>query len=190
MGSHLIEVTTLGDLLLRAANKWPDNEVLVFPCERLTYAQLAQRAKEKARALQGMGVQPGDHVGILAPNLVEMVEVLFAIALSGAVAVLVNARYKTTELAYVIENADLKVLFTSNRIADYVSFVDLLYEALPGLETASDPLALDLDSAPLLRSVIMMEIPDRMAWFPGSISRRLPTNQTRKKCGAAAAKWR
>jgi len=157
MGSHLIEVTTLGDLLLRAANKWPDNEVLVFPCERLTYAQLAQRAKEKARALQGMGVQPGDHVGILAPNLVEVVEVLFAIALSGAVAVLVNARYKTTELAYVIENADLKVLFTTNRIADYVSFVDLLYEALPGLETASDPLALNLDSAPLLRSVIMME---------------------------------
>ena len=157
MGSHLIEVTTLGDLLLRAANKWPDNEVLVFPCKRLTYAQLAQRAKEKARALQGMGVQPGDHVGILAPNLVEMVEVLFAIALSGAVAVLVNARYKTTELAYVIENADLKVLFTTNRIADYVSFVELLYEALPGLETASDPLALDLDSAPLLRSVIMME---------------------------------
>jgi fatty-acyl-CoA synthase len=157
MGSHLIEVTTLGDLLLRAANKWPDNEVLVFPSERLTYAQLAQRAKEKARALQGMGVQPGDHVGILAPNLVEVVELLFAIALSGAVAVLVNARYKTTELAYVIENADLKILFTTNRIADYVSFVDLLYEALPGLETASDPLALDLDSAPLLRSVIMME---------------------------------
>jgi fatty-acyl-CoA synthase len=157
MGSHLIEVTTLGDLLLRAANKWPDNEVLVFPSERLTYAQLAQRAKEKARALQGMGVQPGDHVGILAPNLVEVVELLFAIALSGAVAVLVNARYKTTELAYVIENADLKILFTTNRIADYVSFVDLLYEALPGLETASNPLALDLDSAPLLRSVIMME---------------------------------
>lgn len=157
MDSPLIEVTTLGDLLLRAAHKWPDAEALVFPDERLTYAQLAERAKEKARALQGMGIQPGDHVGILAPNLVEVVEVLFGIALSGAVAVLVNARYKTLELAYVIENADLKALFTTNRIADYVSFVELLYEALPGLETASDPFALDLDSAPLLRSVIMME---------------------------------
>ncbi len=157
MDSHLIEVTTLGDLLLRAANKWPDDEALVFPGQRLTYAQLAERAKEKARALQGMGIAPGDHVGILAPNLVEVVEVLFGIALSGAVAVLVNARYKTTELAYVIENADLKVLFTTNRIADYVNFVELLYAALPGLETASDPLALDLDSAPLLRSVIMLE---------------------------------
>ena len=99
MDARLIEITTLGDLLLRAANRWPNEEALVFPDQRLSYAQLAQRAKETARALQGMGIQPGDHVGILAPNLVEVVEILFAIALSGAVAVLVNARYKTTELA-------------------------------------------------------------------------------------------
>ena len=85
MDSHLIEVTTLGDLLLRAAKQWPDHEALVFPSERLTYAQLAERAKEQACALQGMGIQPGDHVGILAPNLVEVVEVLFGIVLSGAV---------------------------------------------------------------------------------------------------------
>jgi len=157
MDQRLIEVTTLGDLLLRAAERWPDEEALVFPHERLSYAQLANRAHDRAQALQGMGVRPGDHVGILSPNLVEMVELLFAIALSGAVAVLINARYKTTELAYVIENADLKFLFTTDRIADYVNFVELLYGALPGLEAAEDPLALTLDSAPRLRSIIMME---------------------------------
>jgi acyl-CoA synthetase (AMP-forming)/AMP-acid ligase II len=157
MDETLIEVTTLGDLLLRAAERWPDKEALVFPDERLTYAQLADRAHDRARALQGLGVQPGDHVGILCPNLVEMAELFFAIALSGAVAVLINARYKTTELAYVVENADLKLLFTTDRIADYVNFVELLYDALPGLEAAEDPLALNLESAPLLRSVIMME---------------------------------
>ena len=157
LNRDLIEATTLGDLLLRGASKWPDREVLVFPGERLTYAGLAERARAQARALQGMGIQPGDHVGILAPNLVELVVLLFAIALSGAVAVLVNARYKTAELAYVIENADLKLLFTTNRIADYVDFVDLLQEALPGLKGADDALALELESAPLLRSVIMME---------------------------------
>jgi acyl-CoA synthetase (AMP-forming)/AMP-acid ligase II len=162
MNSHIIEATTLGDLLLRAAKRWPGTDALVFPGERLTYAQLAGRAQERARALQGMGIRPGDHVGILAPNLVEVVELLFGIALSGAVAVMVNARYKTTELAYVIENADLKALFTTNRIADFVNFADLLYEALPGLSSASDPLALDLQAAPLLRSVIMMEDPGRV----------------------------
>ncbi len=72
-----------------------------------------------------------------------MVELLFAIALSGAVVVLINARYKTTELTYVVENADLKFLFTTDRIADYVNFVELLYGALPGLEAAEDPACSD-----------------------------------------------
>ncbi len=157
MSSHLIKVTTLGDLLLRAADKWPDAEALVFPSERLTYARLAERAQERARALMGMGVRPGDHVGILAPNLVEVVEMLFAIALSGAVAVLINARYKTFELAYVIENSDISMLFTTRRIADHVDFAGLLYAALPGLEAASDPLALELGAAPLLRNIVLLE---------------------------------
>jgi len=165
MDQQLIAVTTLGDLLLRGAERWPDQEVLVFPNERLTYAQLAGRATERARALQGMGIQPGDHIGILSPNLVELVELLFAIALSGAVAVLVNARYKCTELTYVIENADLKLLFTTDRIADYVNFVELLYEALPGLEAADDPLSLDLAAAPMLRSIIMMEDADHTGFL-------------------------
>lgn len=166
MNMDLIEVTTLGDLLLRGADKWPDREALVFPDERLTYAALAGRAQTQARALQGLGVQLGDHVGILAPNLVELVVLLFAIALSGGVAVLINARYKTAELAYVIENADLKLLFTTNHIADYVDFVGLLYQALPGLKNADDPLALGLESAPLLQSVIMMEETEQ----PGLVS--------------------
>jgi len=164
---HLIEVTTLGDLLLRAAEKWPRAEALVFPGERLTYADLASRAQDRARALNGMGVRPGDHVGILAPNLVEVVEMLFAIALNGAVAVLINARYKSFELAYVIENSDIRVLFTTQRIADYVDFAELLYAALPGLESAVEPLALDLEAAPMLRNVVLLENgaqPGMVAW--------------------------
>ncbi len=153
----LIGSTTLGDLLLRAARKWPQQDALVFPGQRLSYAQLAERAMHRARALQGMGIGPGAHVGILAPNLSEVIELLFAAALSGAVAVLVNARYKTRELAYVVENADLEVLFTTRRVADYVDFVSLLHQALPGLSDAADPWALDLPAAPRLRSVVLME---------------------------------
>ena len=159
MKSHIIECTTLGDLLLRAAERWPEREALVFPGQRLTYSRLADRALQQSRALQGLGVLPGEHVGILSPNLVEVVELLFATALSGAVAVMINARYKTTELAYVIENADLKVLFTTSRIADYVNFAELLYPSLPGLEDSAEDAELRLDGAPLLRAIIMMEDP-------------------------------
>ena len=153
----LIEASTLGDLLLHGAREWPAREVLVFPGERLTYAGLAERALHRARALQALGVEPGDHVGILAPNLVEVIELLFACALSGAVAVLVNARYKSMELAYVVENADLKLLFTTRRTAGHVDFIGLLHDALPGLREAPDPWALDLPAAPQLRRVVLME---------------------------------
>ena len=162
-----IEVTTLGDLLLRGAQRWPERELLVLGDERLTYAMLAARARRTARALQGMGIGPGDHVGILAPNLTEVIELVFAAALSGAVAVLINARYKSSELAYVVANADLKLLFTTRRIADYVDFVDLIYEAVPGLREAAEPLALKLDAAPRLHSVVLMEsgeAPGLLAW--------------------------
>ena len=171
MKSHIIEATTLGDLLLRAARKWPDREALVFPGQRLSYSELAERALRKARALQGMGIEPGDHVGILSSNLVEVVDLVFGTALAGGVAVLVNARYKTTELAYVVENADLKLLFTTNRIADFVDFVELLYESLPGLKEAADPLALELETAPLLRSVIMMEASDQAGVVSSAVVR-------------------
>jgi acyl-CoA synthetase (AMP-forming)/AMP-acid ligase II len=155
--SGLIEATTLGDLLLGTARRSPDHEALVLGAERLSYARLAARAQRTARALQAMGVEPGDHVGILAPNLIEVIELLFATALSGAVAVLVNARYKVAELAYVVANADLKLLFTTRRVADYVNFVDLLYDAIPGLRDAPTPLDLELAAAPRLRSVVLME---------------------------------
>ena len=157
---RLIEATTLGDLLLRGAQRWPDRELLVLGDERLTYSQLAARAQRTARALQGMGIAPGDHVGVLAPNLVEVVELLFASALCGAVTVLINARYKDTELAYVIANADLRLVFTTRRVAGYVDFVELLYTALPGLRASAAPLALRLPTAPQLRSVVLMEDED------------------------------
>lgn len=153
----LIEATTVGDLLLDAARRWPNNELLVLGEQRITYSQMAECALEKACSLQGMGVEAGDHVGILGPNLVEVMEMFFAISLSGAVGVLLNARYKTTELAYVIENADLKWLFTSDRISEHVSFIELLYDALPGLRGAENPYELSLPSAPKLQNIVLME---------------------------------
>jgi acyl-CoA synthetase (AMP-forming)/AMP-acid ligase II len=82
-------------------------------------------------------------------------ELLLGCALLGAVAVPMNARYKARELAYVIADADLTLLVTSDLIADYADFAQLLHGALPDLATAADPGRLQLAEAPLLRSVVM-----------------------------------
>ncbi len=151
-----IQVTTLGDLLLTAADRYPDSPALIFPDRRMSYAQLAERALSRARSLQALGVKPRDHVGLLLPTSFEFAEFLFAIALCGAVAVPLNARYKHNELAYVIENGDLVAVVTTDRIADHVNFVERLSLALPGLAQVTNPRRLSLPAAPRLRNLILL----------------------------------
>ena len=151
-----IQVTTLGDLLLGAADRYPDSPALILPGERMTYGELAERALRRARSLQALGVKPREHVGILLPTCMEFVELLFAISLCGAVAVPMNARYRHNELAYVIENGDLVAVFTTDRIAEQVNFVERLYRALPELSAAKDPRRLALAAAPRLRHLVLL----------------------------------
>src|ERR1700722_2834280 len=143
-----ISVTTMGDLLLSAADRYPDTLALVFPDAQYTYRELAAQAIRRARSLQAFGVRPRDHVGILMHTCPDFVEIFFAAALCGAVIVPINARYRSGELAYVIENGDIATLVTTEAIAEQVSFVERLSSALPGLQSQSDPRRLRLSHAP------------------------------------------
>jgi fatty-acyl-CoA synthase len=163
-----IQVTTLGDLLLIANDRSPGAPALILPDERLTYAQLTERAIARARALQALGVKPRDHVGLLLPTCIEFVEFLFAIALCGAVAVPLNARYRYSELAYVIENGDLVTVITTAQVADHVNFVERLTQALPGLDRQADARSLQLAGAPRLRSLVLLGNADA----PGFLAQR------------------
>jgi acyl-CoA synthetase (AMP-forming)/AMP-acid ligase II len=163
---HPIRVTTLGDLLLMAAAERPDADAVVFPDRRQSFGELAERARERARGLQGLGVRPGDHVGLLLPTCPEFPEFLFGIALCGAVAVPINARFRAGELAYVIENADLVTLVTTGEVAEHVDFVERLGEGLPGLAQAADPLRLALAAAPRLRNVVLLGGSRRAGFVP------------------------
>lgn len=150
-----IDVTTIGDLLLKAYDRYPERTALIFPDSRWTYSELVARAMRTARGLKALGVKPRDHVGILMPTSPDLVEVFFAVAFCGAVSVLINARYRSTELAYVVENADLVTLITTDATAEQVNFVERLSQALPGLENNARPAELKLEAAPKLRSIVL-----------------------------------
>jgi fatty-acyl-CoA synthase/long-chain acyl-CoA synthetase len=146
----------MGDLLLTAADRYPDTLALVFPDSEHSYAALAARALLRARSLQAMGVRPRDHVGILMHTCPDFVEIFFAAALCGAVVVPINARYRAAELGYVLENGDIVTLITTDAIAEQVSFVDRLNAALPDLEAQADARHLKISSAPKLRNLVMI----------------------------------
>lgn len=149
-----LSATTLGDLLLIAADAHPDRMAVILPDQRSSFAEIRDAAFRKALSLQALGVGPGDHVGLLLPTGMDFVETMFATALLGAVTVPVNARYMPPELAYLVENADLKVLLTTDKIAEAVNFVERLNLALPELAQA-DAAKLELPGAPLLRNIVL-----------------------------------
>lgn len=150
-----IEASTIGDKLLATADRFPDHNCLIFPDRRHTWASMVDAAYARARALHALGVGPGDHVGVLMPNCLEYMELVYGCTLLGAVAVTMNARYKAPELAYVVENADLKVIITTDLISEYADFGQLLHDAFPEIAAAS-PGPLHIGAAPRLRHLVML----------------------------------
>jgi acyl-CoA synthetase (AMP-forming)/AMP-acid ligase II len=125
-----VEVCTIGDLLVRAASLWPEKEWLVLAEERHTYAGFLTRAENAARSLLGLGVAPGERVGILMPNCMDFLDVQYGCALLGVSAVPINARYKVRELRHILGDAELAAIVTSDLISEYVPLPALVAEAV------------------------------------------------------------
>ncbi len=152
-------VLTYGAMLRASAAARPDADALVFPDSRISHAALNASARRWAKAFIAMGIQPGDNIGILLTTRPEFVECLFGATMAGAVAVPVNARYQSGELAFLVKDADLVALVTSGRMADTLDFNERLLAALPSLAAAPDADALALPEAPRLRRILCIDSP-------------------------------
>ena len=99
-----------------------------------TFAELATACRDATRAFVAAGIQPGDRIGIWAPNIAEWM--LAAVGLHGAGAVLVtlSTRLKGAEAAYTLRKSGARMLLTVNDFLD-TDYVDLLEgQELPDLE--------------------------------------------------------
>lgn len=151
-----VTVSPLSDMLLKSWDVAADKEALVFPSGRRTYDDMVQSVLQRARGLIGLGIRPGDHVGILLPSGIDFVETLFATSMVGAVAVLLNARYQAPEVRYITENADLCAIVTNSESDEFVDFATRITEAFPAIADCSDPLTIDLEHAPKLHRLILL----------------------------------
>ncbi|HVW40965.1 MAG TPA: class I adenylate-forming enzyme family protein [Amycolatopsis sp.] len=165
MSAVTSEAVPIGDLLLRSASAAPDRPAVVFPGGGRTYGELVADAVATARGLYALGVRPGDHVGILMPNCPEFFDAYFGVSLLGCVLVPLNARFRSSELGYVIDHARLAAVLTTDSIADRTDFRSILAESLPGLAAAAEGQALHLSAAERLRHVVLL----RGAGAPGFV---------------------
>lgn len=151
-----ISATTLGDMLLKAYDRDPAKLAIVFPAKSITYGGLVDNIMIRARALWALGVRPRQHVGILMPSGIDFIETFFAVAMCGAVSVLMNVRYKAAELRYVSENADLTTIITAGEASEYADLAGRLTEAFPDIVTTVNPKAVQLQAAPGLRRLVLL----------------------------------
>ncbi|RVQ68678.1 long-chain fatty acid--CoA ligase [Croceicoccus ponticola] len=124
---------TVGGALFAISNRFGDLPALVYGQHRASWRELSELSIAMARRLVGLGVQPGEHVGVLMPNCFEYIVLYLATQLAGANAVLLNARYRPDDLAYVVPKADVDYLFVGGHAARHCDYRPMLEEAFPGI---------------------------------------------------------
>ena len=115
----------LADIFECVADELPDREALSCGDARRTFAALEGRSNQLAHGLRQLGVGRGDHVGVFAYNSIEFVETMLACYKIRAVPLNINYRYVGDELAYLLDDGDVKVLVFDRVLAPHV-------RALPG----------------------------------------------------------
>src|SRR5271155_290860 len=112
-GPHAeLDTRTTHQVLAATAATYPDREALVVMHQgvRHTWRELAEQVERTARGLIGLGLAPGDRVGVWATNCAEWVYLQLGCARAGLVQVNVNPAYRAHELAYVLKKSGIKAL--------------------------------------------------------------------------------
>ncbi|MCP9629715.1 AMP-binding protein [Rhodopseudomonas palustris] len=122
---------TLADVYRRNAALFPDRTAFVFDGgRRVTHRDYLARTERLAAGLLRDGVGPGDRVAILSQNCVEMVELIGAAALVGAILLPVNYRLGAEEIGFVLTDGAPTVLIVGPEYRDIVAG---LRPSLPGV---------------------------------------------------------
>ncbi len=132
---------TLGDLLRSHALRTPDAPALMCGGRTMSFAELDATTDRLTTWLLGEGLVPGDRFAVQWPNGIEVVQLYFAAAKAGLIAVPINLRLKPSEIAWVIENSGAKLGFAHTALAEAMHSTGIrVLSALPDLDAVT-PLA-------------------------------------------------
>ena len=125
-------------MLEQSAKRYGGKIAVAMGDQRLSYAQLDEASNKVANALAGMGVRKGDRVAMLLSNSPEFVTTYFGVVKAGGIAVLLDTKYKLTELTSLCGDSQPKVLVTES------PFLEPLVPVLPRFKSIEQ--VIDLSS--------------------------------------------
>ena len=144
--ANYVPLTPLSHLK-RAAHVFADVTAVIYGAHRVSYAQYHARCSQLASALVAAGVEPGQVVATILPNIPAQAEAHFGVPACGAVLNTINTRLDVDTVGYILDHGEARVLLVDTQ------FVDLAEAACA-----------TLDGPPPL----LIEVPDPAAGFPAT----------------------
>jgi long-chain acyl-CoA synthetase len=135
---------TIGDLIVRSANKFPAKTAVVSEDISMSYAVFNERVNRLANSLVASGLRKGDRVGALIHNCHQFMEVYFAAAKTGGIFCPYNNHLKQAEIEEIINYSQPKFLFVHS---DYGAMVEALK---PGLKSVERYVSLQTPDRPFM----------------------------------------
>ena len=113
--NHLL---TLAEAVAGHARLMPHKLAVRDSRRSLTYAQWHERNLRLAHALMALGLRPGDRVALLAYNCIEWMELYAGLAAAGLVAVPINFRLTSSEIAYIVAHSEAQAVIAQDELCD------------------------------------------------------------------------
>src|SRR5690349_15753924 len=115
-----------------ARDQFPDKVGVVCGDQRFTYAQFAGRAARLASALIAAGAKPGDRIAFLSTNCHRLLEAYYGVLEAGCVLLPLNIRLAPQELAFVLNDAQARFLFSETQ---FLHLAESFRTTVPSIET-------------------------------------------------------
>ena len=145
--ANYVSLTPLSHLR-RASTVFSDRTAVIYGSHRKSYSEYYQRCSQLASALEKIGIQPGEVVATVLPNIPAQAEAHFGVPACGAVLNTINTRLDVGTISYIFEHGEAKVVFADTQ---FLSVVEAAIEKLSGP-----------------RRPTLIEVPDDSAGFPAT----------------------
>jgi len=106
--------------LPRAAAVYPGRTAVIHGDRRYSWAEVYERCRRLASALQKRGIGRGDTVAVMAPNTPPCLEAHFGVAAAGAVLNALNVRLDAATLAFILNHGEARVLITDREFSPVI----------------------------------------------------------------------
>ncbi|MFF0224100.1 FadD3 family acyl-CoA ligase [Streptomyces sp. NPDC004629] len=132
---HDLEFQSIPNVVRAAARRFGDATALVDGDRRIGFRELEDHMVRAVASAQALGINPGDRVGLCAPNSVEWIVAALGIQGAGGIVVPLNTRFKARELSYILRRSGARALFAAASFlgTDYTAELKRADPDLPAL---------------------------------------------------------